>query len=109
MSSVAVPAIRCAVKSASRSSATWVTRATSGRAKLRESWASARIGATGRGAAAAQAATRIRARARSRITDSARRAAQQVRLPEHQPDPELVILILLLGEAVALILADQVP
>ena len=42
-------------------------------------------------------------------TASGLSSLQQCLLPEHQAGPELIILILLLGEAVALVLAEQVP
>src|SRR5215217_7294131 len=83
MSSVAVPPTRLAAKSSARSSATWVTRAISGRAKLWMSRASAvvRIGATEvcarcSGAAVVQAARRPAARAAAAVAVNNLRKAE---------------------------------
>src|SRR5688572_32825834 len=46
---------------------------------------------------------------RSSPGGAARSLPEQILLPEHHRRPEQIILVLLLGEAVALVLADQIP
>src|SRR5919112_3090455 len=40
---------------------------------------------------------------------SCRSFGEQGLLPEHEGRPELIVLVFLLGEAVALVLADEIP